>query len=162
MLASGNSRPAQARWIALASALLVLALCVPLYNGLDAGNASMQFVERHAWFPAINTWYSLGVDGISVALIALTAFVTVLTLVGAWEVIEDRVHQYFASFLFLEALMIGVFCAARRAAVLRVLRGHADPDVHHHRRVGRPAAGLRHDQVLPLHLPRLDLHAGRA
>ncbi|MBL8272181.1 MAG: NADH-quinone oxidoreductase subunit M [Xanthomonadales bacterium] len=111
VLATGNSRPAQARWIALASALLVLALCVPLYNGLDAGNASMQFVERHAWFPAINTWYSLGVDGISVALIGLTAFVTVLTLVGAWEVIEDRVHQYFASFLFLEALMIGVFCA---------------------------------------------------
>ena len=111
VLAAGNGRPGQARWIALVTALVVLGLCVPLYNGLDAGSASMQFSERHAWFPVLNTWYALGVDGISVALIGLTAFVTVLTLVGAWEVIEDRVHQYFAAFLFLEALMIGVFCA---------------------------------------------------
>ena len=111
VLAAGNGRPGQARWIALGTALVVLGLCVPLYNGLDAGSASMQFSERHAWFPVLNTWYALGVDGISVALIGLTAFVTVLTLVGAWEVIEDRVHQYFAAFLFLEALMIGVFCA---------------------------------------------------
>ena len=111
VLAAGNGRPGQARWIALGTALVVLGLCVPLYNGLDAGSASMQFSERHAWFPVLNTWYALGVDGISVAMIGLTAFVTVLTLVGAWEVIEDRVHQYFAAFLFLEALMIGVFCA---------------------------------------------------
>ena len=111
VLAAGNGRPGQARWIALGTALVVLGLCVPLYSGLDAGSASMQFSERHAWFPVLNTWYALGVDGISVALIGLTAFVTVLTLVGAWEVIEDRVHQYFAAFLFLEALMIGVFCA---------------------------------------------------
>ena len=58
--------------------------------------------------------------------------------------------------------MIGVFSAAGRAAVLFLLGSDAHPDVPHHRRLGRPAARVRHDQVLPVHLPRLRVHAGRA
>jgi NADH-quinone oxidoreductase subunit M len=110
-LAAGNDRPSRARWTALGTAIATLLLCVPLYTGLDATSAAMQLVEKHEWIPAINVWYHLGVDGISVALIALTALTTVLVLIGAWEVIEERVNQYFAAFLILEGLMIGVFCA---------------------------------------------------
>ena len=74
-------------------------------------NAGMQFVEQHAWIPAYDIQYHLGVDGISVALIGLTTLTTVLVLIGAWGSIDKRVSQYYAAFLILEGLMIGVFCA---------------------------------------------------
>jgi NADH-quinone oxidoreductase subunit M len=110
-LSCGPGRPSQARWVGLATALVTFAVSLPLYFGFEAGNAAMQFVERAPWIPALNTWYHLGVDGISVALIVLTTFTTLLVLVGAWEAIEERVNQYVAAFLILEGLMVGVFCA---------------------------------------------------
>lgn len=111
VLAAG---PRLARPVSLLISLVILALCVPLYLGFDAaavGAGSMQFLERHVWIAAIDAQYALGADGISVALIALTAFVTVLVIIGAWDVIKDRPHQYLAAFLVLEGFMIGVFCA---------------------------------------------------
>jgi NADH-quinone oxidoreductase subunit M len=110
-MAAGNSRPAAARWIALGTALLTFVLSIPLYTHFNANLGEMQFVEQHEWLPAINAWYRLGADGISVALILLTTFVTPLVLIGAWEAIEERVNQYVAAFLLLEGLMVGVFCA---------------------------------------------------
>jgi NADH-quinone oxidoreductase subunit M len=110
-LVSGGANANRARWIALAFALATLALCVPLLTGFDAASASMQFVENMPWIQALNVNYHVGVDGVAVALIALTAFTTVLVLVGAWEAIDEKVHQYYAAFLVLEGLMIGVFCA---------------------------------------------------
>lgn len=107
----GESRGTQAKWFALLIALLTLALSIPLYTGFDTGSSSMQFVEKHAWIPAFDIYYHLGVDGIAVALILLTTITTVLVLMGAWASIERRVHQYVACFLILEALMIGVFAA---------------------------------------------------
>ena len=71
----------------------------------------MQFIEQHRWIAAINANYHLGVDGISVALIVLTTFVTVLVILGAWDSVHDKVNQYLAAFLVLEGLMVGVFCA---------------------------------------------------
>ena len=106
----GNARADTARWLGLAFALATLALSVPLLTGFDHANAGMQFVEQHAWIPAYDIRYHLGADGISVALIALTTLTTVLALVGAWGV-DKRVSQYYAAFLLLEGLMIGVFCA---------------------------------------------------
>lgn len=111
VLAAGDSRPQLARAIGLLVAIAGFALSLPLYAGFDAGSAQMQFVERVAWIGVIDSWYHLGVDGISVALILLTTFCTVLVLLGAWRSIEDRVHQYVACFLVLEGLMVGVFCA---------------------------------------------------
>lgn len=111
ILALGNQRAGLARWVALAVSLLTLAASVPLLTGFDFANPGMQFVERHAWVPAFNIWYALGADGISVALIVLTTITTVLALIGAWGSIDKRVSQYVAAFLFLEGLMIGVFCA---------------------------------------------------
>jgi NADH-quinone oxidoreductase subunit M len=111
ILALGNQRASLARWVALGVSLLTLVASVALLPGFDFSNPGMQFVERHAWVPAFNIWYALGADGISVALIVLTTITTVLALIGAWGSIDKRVSQYVAAFLFLEGLMIGVFCA---------------------------------------------------
>ena len=71
----------------------------------------MQFVEQQPWIGAFNAWYTLGVDGISMPLIVLTAFITPLVVIAGWTVIEKRPAQYLAAFLILEGLMIGVFAA---------------------------------------------------
>ena len=107
----GNARPQAARWLALATSLLAFALSIPLFTGFDYANPGMQFVESRQWIPAYDIMYRLGADGISVALIGLTTLTTVLVLVGAWGSVDKRVSQYVAAFLFLEGLMIGVFCA---------------------------------------------------
>jgi len=107
----GESRGTQAKWFALLVALAALALSVPLYTGHDATSAAMQFVEKRAWIPAFDIYYHLGVDGIAVALILLTNITSVLVLMGAWSSVDRRVHQYYASFLALQSLMVGVFSA---------------------------------------------------
>ena len=107
----GNARPQAARWLALGVALLTFALSIPLFTGFDYSNGGMQFVESKAWIPAYDIMYRLGADGISIALIILTTLTTALVLIGAWGSIDKRVSQYVAAFLFLEGLMIGVFCA---------------------------------------------------
>ncbi|HEX5756279.1 MAG TPA: NADH-quinone oxidoreductase subunit M [Arenimonas sp.] len=107
----GDSRSTHARWFALLVAIATLVLSLPLYTGLDMNSAAMQFVENGSWIPSFDIRYHLGVDGISVALILLTTLTSVLVLLGAWTSIERRVHQYFAAFLILEGLMIGVFSA---------------------------------------------------
>jgi NADH-quinone oxidoreductase subunit M len=112
VLATGGDRNAlAARTVALLAAVGVLLLCVPLWTGFSTGTAEMQFVERHAWIPAFNVEYYLGVDGISMPLIVLTSFTTVLVVIAGWEVIQERVAQYLAAFLIMEGLMNGVFAA---------------------------------------------------
>ena len=81
-LLAGNKRPQLARWVALAFALATFALTIPLFSGFEMGTAAMQFVEQHAWIPAYDLQYHLGVDGLSVPLIGLTTLVGVLVLVG--------------------------------------------------------------------------------
>jgi NADH-quinone oxidoreductase subunit M len=111
VLAVGDKRAAAARWLSVAVALLALALCVPLLQGFDQGSTAMQLVERMPWIATINVYYHLGVDGIGVALIVLTQFIGLLVLIAGWESIGERVSQYYAAFLFLQGLMVGVFCA---------------------------------------------------
>ena len=107
----GDQRALQARMFALLIAVITFALSISLFTGLDATSATMQFGESHEWIKSFNIYYNVGVDGISVALIGLTTLTTILVLLGAWTSIDRRVHQYFASFLILEGLMVGVFCA---------------------------------------------------
>src|SRR5262249_3704477 len=107
----GSERAGTARLLALGVSILVFALSVPLFCGYDASSGSMQFVESHPWIGAIGANYHIGADGISIALILLTSFTTVLTLPGAWDSVHDKVNQYVAAFLVLEGLMIGVFAA---------------------------------------------------
>jgi NADH-quinone oxidoreductase subunit M len=99
------------RWVALAAASLGLLVTVPLITGFDNAFSGMQFVERASWIERFNIHYFLGIDGLSMWLIPLTAFITVIVVVAGWEVIEERVAQYMGSFLVLSGLMIGVFSA---------------------------------------------------
>ena len=110
-LALGGARAGAARWAALLSSLLTLGVCVQLYARFANGTASFQLVERLRWIPALHSTYYLGVDGISLPLILLTAFMTVPVIIAGWTVIENRAAQYYAAFLIMEGLMIGVFSA---------------------------------------------------
>ena len=151
LLAGRDRNAASIRTVALVGAC---SACSSRFRSAPASTratADLQFVEKAAWIERLNAHYHLGVDGISVWFVLLTAFITVIVVIAGWEVIESRVAQYYAAFLILSGLMIGVFAARRRPAVLRVLRGHADPDVHHHRHLGRTEPGLRGVQVLPVH-----------
>jgi len=111
VLALGDSRISLARWVALATAVAAFLLSIPLYTGFDTTTAAFQFVEQYPWIPAFNATYHLGLDGISLPLVLLTTFVTIPVLVAAWTVIEERPAQYFAAFLIMEGLMVGVFAA---------------------------------------------------
>jgi NADH-quinone oxidoreductase subunit M len=99
------------RWLALLASLATLALTVPLWTHFDTTTAAMQFIEKLAWIPRFRAFYALGVDGISLPLIVLTAFMTVPVVIAGWSVIETRPAQYYAAFLVMEGLMIGVFAA---------------------------------------------------
>jgi NADH-quinone oxidoreductase subunit M len=112
VLVLGEARIAAGRWVALAASLATLALCVPLWSAFDITTPALQFVEQRPWIGALNAWYYLGIDGISLPLIVLTAFTTPLVVVAAWSTIANRPAQYFAAFLVMEGLMIGVFAAA--------------------------------------------------
>ncbi len=101
-----------ARWLALVGALVGLAVTVPLYTGFEVGSAAMQFVEKALWIERFNIHYHLAVDGISLWLVLLTAFITVIVVIASWESITVRVNQYMGAFLILSGLMIGVFAAA--------------------------------------------------
>jgi len=112
VLFTGDDRRASlARWLALAGSIAGFLATLPLYTGFDFANGGFQFQERLSWIPAFNIHYHLGVDGISVPLILLTSFMTMIVVVAGWEVIEKRVAQYMASFLIMSGLMIGVFSA---------------------------------------------------
>ena len=111
LIAGRNGADDRARWVSLAVSLLVFVISIPLYIGFDASTAAMQFVERASWIEALNVQYYLGVDGLAVPLILLTTLITVIVVISAWEVIQDRVSQYFAAFLIMEGLMNGVFSA---------------------------------------------------
>jgi len=112
VLATGSDRNADyARQLSLVIAVLTFLVTLPLYTGFHAGSYAMQFVEDYPWIDAFHVRYRLGIDGISLLLILLTSFSTVLVVISAWRVIERKVAQYFAAFLVMEGLMIGVFSA---------------------------------------------------
>jgi NADH-quinone oxidoreductase subunit M len=92
-------------------ALLGLAVTLPLFTGFDRASSAMQFVEMRPWIEAFAINYHLGVDGLSVWFVILTAFITVIVVIAGWEVITERVAQYMAAFLILSGLMVGVFSA---------------------------------------------------
>ncbi|MFP5344542.1 MAG: NADH-quinone oxidoreductase subunit M [Gammaproteobacteria bacterium] len=99
------------RVLSLIFALLTFVLTLPLYTRFDMAGAEMQFVELIPWITTFNIHYHLGVDGISMPLILLTSFSTVLVVLAGWRVIEYKLAQYMAAFLVMEGLMIGVFAA---------------------------------------------------
>ncbi len=111
MLTGSGRSGLEAKVLALLVALLTFALSIPLYTGFDTATYQMQFVEMKPWIESFAINYHLGVDGISMPLILLTTFITVLVVIAGWEVIKDKPAQYMAAFLIMEGLMIGVFAA---------------------------------------------------
>ena len=111
VLALGGRFIVLGRWLALLAALATFLISIPAYTGFDTSTASLQFVEKLSWIPSLNAFYGLGLDGISLPLVLLTTFMTIPVLIAAWTVIEQRPAQYYAAFLIMEGLMIGVFCA---------------------------------------------------
>jgi len=111
VLGSGDKAPNVSRWLALFVAVATFLVSLPLYTGFDAGTAQMQFVEKVAWVPAFDVHYYLGVDGISMPLILLTTFISILVIIAGWEVIQYKPSQYMAAFLIMEGVMVGVFAA---------------------------------------------------
>ncbi len=112
VLATGDDKNAPlARTLALVGATLGFLVTIPLYTGFVRDTSQMQFVEMHDWISRFNIHYHVGVDGISVLFILLTAFFTPLVVLAGWKVIEKRVAQYMACFLIMSGIMIGVFSA---------------------------------------------------
>jgi NADH-quinone oxidoreductase subunit M len=112
LLAFGRDQNAGVvRLIALAGAIVSFLVTLPLIGQFDNATAAMQFVEFMPWIERFNVHYHLGVDGLSVWFVLLTAFITIVVVISAWEVIETRVAHYMGAFLILSGLLIGVFCA---------------------------------------------------
>ncbi len=112
LLAFGRDDKARwVRWTALFGATAGFVVTLPLYFRFDIGTAKMQFAEQVSWIARFDVTYHLGLDGISLWLVLLTSFTTVIVVISAWEVITERVNQYMAAFLILSGLMIGVFAA---------------------------------------------------
>ena len=97
------------RWVALIVSVLTFVLSMIVYGIFDTNTADFQFAEHVVWVDAFNINYSVGIDGISLPLILLTTFLTVIVVIAGWRVIHYRISHYLAAFLLLEGLMIGVY-----------------------------------------------------
>ena len=111
LLAFAKNDASKTRFLALAVSILTFLLSIPLYTDFDTTTAVMQFSEMTPWISSFNINYHLGIDGISMPLIVLTTFMTVIVVIAGWEVIKDKVEQYMAAFLIMEGLMVGVFAS---------------------------------------------------
>ena len=113
VLAMASDRnPGPARWTALAGSVLGFLAGIPLWTGFSAAaGGAMQFQELHPWIPLFNVNYNLGVDGISMPLILLNSFMTVLVVIAHWEAVTEKVGQYLAAFLIMSGLINGTFAA---------------------------------------------------
>jgi NADH-quinone oxidoreductase subunit M len=105
----GAQTDTAAKWIALATTLVVFGLSILLVAQFDRANPGFQFVEDATWFAGLH--YRMGVDGISLLFVPLTAFLLPLCVIASWKSIEKRIVEYMIAFLVLETLVIGVFCA---------------------------------------------------
>jgi len=106
-----DDNPGLVRVASLIGAVTSFLVTLPLIQNFDNAAHGMQFVEKYSWIERFNINYFLGIDGISVWFIVLTAFITVIVVIAGWEVIEKKVAQYMGAFLILSGLMVGVFCA---------------------------------------------------
>lgn len=112
VLAAGDEKHTErARVIALAITLVCVLLCIPLITQFDLNSDAWQFREHLTWIPTYKIYYDLGVDGISMPLIVLTTYTTLLVILGSWTTIKFKVSQYLAAFLIMQGMIIGVFAS---------------------------------------------------
>jgi NADH-quinone oxidoreductase subunit M len=100
-----------ARWTALWTSLIVLALSLILWVKFDQTEPGFQFVEDVKWLPDYGVGYKMGVDGISVLFVLLSTLLTPICILSSWDVITRSVREYMLTFLILETMMVGIFCA---------------------------------------------------
>src|SRR5262249_28676095 len=112
MLLPASQRTA-AKWLALLISIAVLAVTLVIAIGFKPGGDQYQFVESHAWIPSFGTGYILGVDGIALALVVLTAVLVPLLIIAGWNDASDQigwagrsVHTYFALTLAVEGMVL--------------------------------------------------------
>ncbi len=110
MPGEGERLAKRARWIALITTIIDLIVSLVIWGGFDGSSAAFQFEEKANWL-GFGISYHMGVDGISVLFVVLTAGLMPFCILASWESIKTRVAEYMIAFLVLEALMIGVFCA---------------------------------------------------
>lgn len=106
-----DDNPGLVRGVSLIGSIASFLVTLPIISGFDNAAHGMQFVEKASWIERFNIFYYLGIDGISLWFVPLTAFITIIVVIAGWEVIEKKVAQYMGAFLILSGLMIGVFCA---------------------------------------------------
>lgn len=111
VLYAGDRQEGTARYLSFILSLFVFAIASYLYLGFDTTSHAMQFIERSMWIEAFGIEYHLGIDGISLSMILLNCFITVLAIWSSFEVIQKRVPQFLASFLILAGCMNGVFAS---------------------------------------------------
>ena len=114
LLTRGDNEEALARntrYVALWTSFVVLVVVLLIWAAFDTTTAEFQFVERAPWIPAFGIEFHLGIDGISLFLIVLTAFLVPVCILCSWDSIRTRVREYMIAFLVMESFIIGVFCA---------------------------------------------------
>ena len=99
----------QARVLAFIIALISFLFCILLYFSFDVARADIQFTERINWIPALKINYDLGVDGISMPLVVLTCFTTLLVVLASWTMVKKQVGHYLSAFLVMQGAVVGVF-----------------------------------------------------
>ncbi len=109
LFAGDKENSSGAKKLALLVSVVTFLLTIPLYTEFNSDTHLLQFVEQHSWIPAFNIDYFVGIDGISMPLILLTSFTTVIVIIASWESIKYRASQYLAAFLIMEGFMIGTF-----------------------------------------------------
>ncbi|TAH33076.1 MAG: NADH-quinone oxidoreductase subunit M [Alphaproteobacteria bacterium] len=99
------------RWTALWTSIITFILSLLMWHNFDGAKADYQFVEKAPWISSLGIDYHLGVDGISIFFVILSALLTVICVIASWQSVEKRVREYMIAFLILETFMIGMFCA---------------------------------------------------
>lgn len=107
----GQKNENKSRWLALFISLVCFVISIVMVCHFDLNNPDMQFQDRIAWVPSLNLYYHVGVDGISLPLIVLTTFTTLVVILASWTMVKEKVAQYLAAFLVMQGMVIGVFAA---------------------------------------------------
>ncbi len=104
-----RSRAAAARWVGWLTSLAALVLAVRLFQAFVPGSGEMQFVVRRPWVPLLGIEYALGVDGISLLLVMLTAVIFPVALLSSWGAVSEKVREFTVAMLLLETAVLGTF-----------------------------------------------------
>ena len=99
------------RWVALLFTVVDFIVSLPLVCFFNTTTHKMQFVERYPWIPSWNISYYMGVDGISVLFVFLTALLGWICILASWKAIEKKMKEFMIVILVMQTAMIGVFCA---------------------------------------------------